>query len=171
MKIILFGVIGSSIILSGCSDQLFLSRQQQVQQRIAMAKSNELPVAPPNSGTTVISAQQIYNQSRTPSTAAAPARPVYAGPHNYSVVRGNTYGYTEAKNGEIHFFRYDGFKDGHYRLVSFEDTQASMVVCEGDCKIVRVMSYGFDRTYQVKSGSVLALVIQDMLRGALSPSL
>ncbi len=97
-------------------------------------------------------------------------KPSYTGPHNYSTTRGNTYGYTSAETGQVHFFRYDGVRNGRYVLISFEDTTASMVSCEGTCKLVRITGYGFDRTYEVKRNSVLASVVQDMLRGALTPS-
>jgi len=77
----------------------------------------------------------LPNQQANYAKATSSAKPPYSGPHNYSTTRGNTYGYTSADTGQVHFFRYDGMRNGRHILISFEDTTASMVSCEGACKI------------------------------------
>ncbi|VVE82896.1 hypothetical protein PSP31121_04022 [Pandoraea sputorum] len=105
-------------------------------------------------------------------TLAAPTtRPqTYSGPHNYSLTRGTSYGYESHRNGQIEFFRYDGMRNGVHTLVSFFDNTSSMITCSGNCEFVRVVGYGFDRTYKVNKTSVLGAVVEDMLRGALQPT-
>ncbi|WP_257829232.1 hypothetical protein [Burkholderia glumae] len=172
----------SAMPLSGCTaDQIAQYKQQRVQDQIARTRlNNEKPVS--DQGRPSIASQTITvpydtryqfappGQKAPTSRPTAESKPAYSGPHNYSIRRGNTYGYTSSESGQVHFFRYDGMRDGRYILISFEDTTASMVSCEETCKIARITGYGFDRTYEVKRNSVLANVIQDMLRGALAPS-
>lgn len=78
------------------------------------------------------------------------------------------YGYTESETGEVHFFRYDGFQNSRYTLVSFEGASASMITCTGNCRFVDVSGIGGPHTFEVKNGTVLSGVINDMLAGALN---
>lgn len=190
-KMPFFGAAAISMILCACTTNPIADyRQNMLDRQLARAKvaahisdSDTVPPAPapyPTATQTpsTISAQslgagdQFARLARNASLSRAVSRPepTYSGPHNYSTTRGNTYGYTSAETGQVHFFRYDGIRNGRHVLISFEDTTASMVSCEGACTMARITGYGFDRTYEVKRNSVLASVIQDMLRGALTPS-
>lgn len=183
-KTTIFGAAAISMILCGCmTDPIAQYRQQRIQDRLAQSKAQHETVAtnqtysPVETGSQMAAAQinpgrefSLPGQQTNYARASSSTKPPYSGPHNYSTTRGNTYGYTSAETGQVHFFRYDGMRNGRYVLISFEDTTASMVSCEGACKIVRITGYGFDRTYEIKRGSVLSSVVQDMLRGALTPS-